>query len=107
MITREERRFANHWLEQKSGPRWKYYLQFTIAWTVVSFLVIFFLTKLFTQLWETGGSETIYWLLVVSFVIGLLSTHLTYVINEKRLKKILEKDQLGKERKAKDSTDLN
>ncbi len=102
MITREERRFANHWLEQKSGPRWKYYLQFTLAWTVVSFLVIFFLTKLFTPLWETGGSNTIYWLLLVSFVIGLVATHLTYVINEKRLNKILKK-----EKKAKDADGLS
>lgn len=95
MITSNERRFVNHWLEQKSGPKWKYYLQFTFAWTVVSFLVIFFLTKLFTQIWETGGQEVIYWLLAISFIIGSVSTHLTYVLSEKRYKKIIDKEKKG------------
>ncbi|MEO6289171.1 MAG: hypothetical protein ABIO76_04595 [Ginsengibacter sp.] len=90
MITNKEKHFINHWLEQKSGPRWKYYLQFTIAWTVVSFLVIFFLTKLFTELWETGGEGLIYVIIILSVVIGFLATHFTYSLSEKRYKKIME-----------------
>lgn len=93
MITKQEKHFIAHWLEQKSGPRWKYYLQFTIAWTVVSFLVIFFLTKLFTEAWETGGESLIYLILIISFVIGFLATHFTYVLSEKRYKKILQKKE--------------
>ena len=92
MITNQEKHFINHWLEQKSGPRWKYYLQFTIAWTVVSFLVIFFLTKLFTGLWETGGESLIYVIVVISAIVGLLVTHFTYVLSENRYKKILERE---------------
>lgn len=91
MITNQEKQFINHWLEQKSGPRWKYYLQFTIAWTIVSFLVIFFLTKLFTEAWETGGESLIYLLVTISIISGFLATHLTYVVSEKRYKKILKK----------------
>ncbi|MEO6220022.1 MAG: hypothetical protein ABIO81_06305 [Ginsengibacter sp.] len=92
MITKNEKRFLSHWLEQKSGPRWKYYLQFTIAWTVVSFLVIFFLTKLFTEAWETGGKGLIYLIIIISVLIGFLTTHFTYIFSEKRYKKILNKD---------------
>ena len=91
MITNQDKHFINHWLEQKSGPRWKYYLQFTIAWTIVSFLVIFFLTKLFTEAWETGGESLIYLLITFSIISGFLATHLTYVVSEKRYKKILKK----------------
>ncbi|MEP7233117.1 MAG: hypothetical protein ABI691_22860 [Ginsengibacter sp.] len=91
-MTRQDKRFIEHWLEQKSGPRWKYYLQFTIAWTVVSFLVIFFLTKLFTELWETGGQSLIYVLLIISIVIGFFATHFTYLLSEKRYNKILKKE---------------
>ena len=93
MITNSEKHFINNWQEQKSGPKWKYYLLFSIAWTVVSFLVIFLLTKLFTNLWETGGRNLIYTIITVSIIIGFLSTHFTYVLNERRLKKIVEKDK--------------
>ena len=92
MITNQEKRFINHWLEQKSGPLWKYYLQFSIAWTVVSFLVIFFLTKLFTEAWETGGKNLIYLILIISIVTGFLATHFTYALSEKRYKKILKRE---------------
>ncbi len=92
-MTRQDKRFIEHWLEQKSGPRWKYYLQFTIAWTVVSFLVIFFLTKLFTELWETGGQSLIYILLIISVAIGFFATHFTYLLSEKRYNKILKKEK--------------
>ena len=93
MITNQEKHFIDHWLEQKSGPIWKYYLQFTLAWTVVSFLVIFFLTKLFTGLWETGGESLIYFILIISIVIGFLATHFTYALSEKRYKKILRREE--------------
>ncbi len=93
MITNTERHFMKHWLEQKSGPRWKYYLQFTIAWAVVSFLVIFFLTKLFTSAWETGGERLIYLLIIISIITGFLATHFTYTFSEKKYKKILKREE--------------
>ena len=92
MITKQEERFVQHWLEQKSGPRWKYYLQFTIAWTVVSFLVIFFLTKLLTELWDTGGKKLIYLIILLSVIVGFLATHLTYILSEKRYHAITKKN---------------
>jgi hypothetical protein len=93
MITNSDKHFINDWKEQKSGPKWKFYLLFSVAWSVISFLVIFFLTKLFTNLWETGGQNLIYVLVSISIISGFLSTHFSYVINERRYKKILEKDK--------------
>lgn len=93
MMTNSERHFMDQWREQKSGPKWKYYLLFSVAWSVVSFLVIFFLTKLFTSLWETGGQNLIYILIIISIIIGFLSTHFTYIVNEKKYKKILDKEK--------------
>lgn len=90
MIAPHDRRFRDQWLEQRSGPRWKYYLQFSVAWCIVTFLSLFFLAKLFTNLWETGGKAFVYILLGLSVLTGFLITHLTYTINEKRLKKIEE-----------------
>ena len=91
MITKAEQRFLDQWREQKSGPRWKFYLLYSIAWSVVSFLVIFFLAKLFTQLWETGGANLIYILIAIAITVGFLSTHFTYTTNEKKYKNITEK----------------
>src|SRR5258708_38529480 len=93
MISNSERHFINQWKEQKSGPRWKYYFPFPIAWTVVSFLVIFFLTKLFTPAWETGGRNLIFLLIGLSFVTGFLSTHFTYNLSEKKYNKIMKREE--------------
>ena len=93
MVSNSERQFINQWQQQKAGPRWKYYLQFTIAWAVVSFLVIFFLTKLSTDLWETGGRNLIFLLIGISILTGFLTTHFTYSINEKRYNKIVKREK--------------
>lgn len=93
-LSSAERYFIENWKEQKSGPKWKFYLLFTIAWTIVSFLVIFFLTKLFTRLWETGGQNLVFVLVGISLLAGILSTHLSYVLNEKKLKRILKKNEV-------------
>ncbi len=96
MITNAERRFIEQWREQKSGPKWKYYLLFTFAWTVVSFLVIFFLLKLLTNLWETGGPNLIYIMIGAAVIIGFFSTHFTYVTNEKKYHAIIERERKRK-----------
>lgn len=96
MITNAERRFMEQWREQKSGPRWKYYLLFTMGWTVVSFLVIFFLLKLFTNLWDTGGPNFIYVMIGVALLIGFFSTHFTYVTNEKKYQAIIQRERGNK-----------
>ena len=93
MISNSERHFINQWIGQRSGPRWKYYLQFSIAWTVVSFLVIFFLTKLFTEAWETGGNGMIVLFITGSVISGFLATHFTYVTSERRYKKIINREK--------------
>ncbi|MEO9211314.1 MAG: hypothetical protein ABI208_09465 [Ginsengibacter sp.] len=93
MITNTERHFIAEWDDQRSGPRWKYYLLFSLAWSVVSFLVIFFLTKLFTQLWETGGPNLIYTLVTISIIIGILFTHFSYTRNENRYRKIMDRNK--------------
>jgi hypothetical protein len=93
MITNSERHFIEQWSEQKSGPRWQYYLLFTFAWGVVSFLIIFFLAKLLTNLWEKGGANMIYIFIGLALVCGFVSTHFTYIRSEKRYKKIMQREK--------------
>ena len=96
MITNAERRFIEQWRDQKSGPRWKYYVTFTLGWTVVSFLVIFFILKLFTNLWETGGPNLIYIMIGAAIIIGFLYTHFNFVANEKKYHAIMQRESMKK-----------
>ena len=93
MMTRAEQRFIEHWKEQRSGAKANFYLVFTMGWTVVSFLVIFFLAKLFTNLWETGGKYLIFIFIVLALITGFLSTHFTYYFNEKKFNKIIDREK--------------
>lgn len=95
MISNSERHFIEQWREQKSGPKWQYYLLFTFAWGVVSFLIIFFLAKLFTNLWATGGPKLIYIFIALALIAGFLSTHITYLSSEKKYKKIIKRENSG------------
>lgn len=94
MISHKDKQFINHWVEQKSGPKWKYYFLFSLAWSAVAFIVLFFLTKLFTMLWETGGQNLIYILIAISVIAGFVFTHLSYMLNEKKYHQILAKDKV-------------
>ena len=96
MITNAERRFIEQWRDQKSGPKWKYYLIFSFGCSVVSFLVIFFILKLFTNLWETGGPNLIYIMIGAAVIIGVFSTHFTYVNNEKKYHAIMRRERENK-----------
>ncbi len=91
ILTSEERNFLQQWKDQKSGPKWKFYALFSLAWSVVSFLLIFFFSKLFTNLWETGGPDLIYAIIAASIISGVVSTHYMYVSNERKYKRIILK----------------
>ncbi len=93
MLTSSEKHFIQSWKEQRHGPRWKYYVQYTIAWGIVTFLVLFFLLKLIMTERNMGGPATFYILLPVSIIIAFTVTHFTYVINERRLNKILQREK--------------
>ncbi len=93
MLTSSEKHFIQSWKEQRHGPRWKYYVQYTIAWGIVTFLVLFFLLKLIMTERNMGGLVTFYIILPASILIAFTVTHFTYVINERRLKKILQREE--------------
>lgn len=88
MLSSSERRFLQSWKEQREGPAWKYYLQYTIAWATVTFLCLFFLTKLVISDRNMGGWASFYIVLAASLIIAGLVTHVTYRLNEKKFRKI-------------------
>ena len=93
MITRSEERFIKKWSEQKEGPRWKFYLQYIIAWGIVFFLCLFFFLKLLIANVELGNIRYFLIIFPLSFLMSFIVTHLVYVINEKKLKTLNEKQK--------------
>jgi uncharacterized membrane protein len=91
MLTNSEKIFIRNWEEQKEGPRWKYYLQYTAAWTVVIFLCVFFIVKLIMTERDMGGLTSFYIIFSISIILALLTTHLVYTTNEKKLRRLIEK----------------
>jgi hypothetical protein len=91
-MTTKEKNFIRDWEIQKEGPKWKYYLQYIIAWSTVIFLSLFFLLKLLMADRSMGGWTSFYIVAPVAIVLAALITHLVYETNEKKLKIILERE---------------
>jgi hypothetical protein len=95
MLTTREKTFIRLWQEQKSGPKWKYYIQYSIAWTVVIFLSLLFIIKLIMAERDMGGWTSFYIVVPVSVLLAALTTHLVYQTNENKLHRLLQKQQEG------------
>ena len=93
MMTHSEKIFIRDWQIQKEGPKWKYYLQYIIAWSTVLFLSLFFLLKLIMADRSMGGWTSFYIVLPVSIILAVLITHLVYQTNERKLQRILEREE--------------
>lgn len=93
MITTKEKNFIRDWQIQKEGPKWKYYLQYTIAWATVIFLSTFFLLKLIMEDRSMGGWTSFYIVLPVSIVLAIVITHIVYQTNERKLNEILKREE--------------
>ncbi len=92
MLTTSEKVFIRDWKIQKDGPKWKYYLQYIIAWTTVIFLSLFFLIKVIISDRNMGGWASFLIVLFVAILSASIITHLVYQTNEKICKKIEERE---------------
>ncbi len=93
MLTKSEKKFIRDWEIQKEGPKWKYYLQYIIAWSTVIFLTLFFLLKLLMADRSMGGWTSFYIVAPLSLSLAALITHVVYQTNEKKLKTILQREE--------------
>jgi hypothetical protein len=93
MLTKSERNFIRDWQIQKEGPKWKYYLQYIVAWTTVIFLSSFFLLKLIMSDRSMGGWISFYIIAALSIALAALITHFVYQTNERKYNSIQEKEE--------------
>ena len=92
MLSSSERQFINSWRDQREGPRWKYYLLYSVAWSSVIFLCTFFLLKLLMEDRSMGGWSSFYFVVPFSIIAALTLTHLVYSINEKKFRRIVNRE---------------
>ncbi len=90
-MTSAEQKFIRDWEFQKEGAKWKYYLQYSVAWTVVIFLSLFFIVKVMMSNRNIGGWLSFAAFFFVSILLAVFTTHMVYQTNEKKLKKIRER----------------
>ena len=88
MLTATEKRFIKYWEEQRTGGRVKYYLLYILLGTFVGTLVISFLT----QVLGLGLPENLIKIVIGSFCIVTFTTILTWWLNEKRFKGIIQRE---------------
>lgn len=96
MLTQSEHKFIRDWTIQKEGPKWKYYLQYIIAWSTVLFLSLFFLLKLIMADRSMGGWTSFYIVLPLSIVLAFAITHFVYTLNEKKMQRIMQREEHSK-----------
>ena len=93
MLSTSEQKFKRDWEFQKEGPKWKYYLQYIIAWTSVIFLSLFFLIKLIIPDRNMGGWTSFLIVAFVALAFAIIVTHLVYQTNEKKLQRIKQREE--------------
>lgn len=92
MLTTSEKVFIRDWEIQKEGPKWKYYLQYIIAWSTVIFLSLFFLIKVIISERNMGGWISFFIVFFIAVLSASIITHLVYKTNEKKYRKIEERE---------------
>jgi phosphotransferase system glucose/maltose/N-acetylglucosamine-specific IIC component len=93
MLTTSEKNFIRDWEIQKEGPKWKYYLQYIVAWTTVIFLSVFFLLKLVMADRSMGGWTSFFIIAPLSILLAALITHLVYQVNERKLQELKDREE--------------
>lgn len=91
-MTPADRRFIEYWEDQRKGSRAGYYVTYSIGWGVVIFFVLFFLSKLFTDLWKTGGPYLAVIFIALALLSAMVITHFTWTGNEKKRHRLIERD---------------
>ena len=96
-ISKDERRFLRYWEEQRKGSRLGYYTMYIIIWFFTALLCLFFVFNNFSQFGRTS-IYVLYLIGAMALTIAITATHLTWWRNEKRFKKIINREiETGKD----------
>lgn len=97
MLTTGEKRFIKYWQDQRKGGKLPYYLLYILAGTFIASIVLSFLGAMFLA----SFPENLLMIILVSFVIVTIATVLTWSNNEKRFRRIIQREvEEGKKKDA-------
>lgn len=91
MLSKKERRFIRNWEEQRKGGRTSYYALYIFIWFFIALLGLFFVFNHFTEIYR-NKLQTLYQMMAGSIIIAVIATHFSYQNNEKRFKKIIQRE---------------
>ena len=88
MLTTAEKRFIKYWEEQRKGGRLSYYLLYILAGTFIASIVLSFLSGMFL----IGFPNNLPYIILGSLLIVTVATILTWTNNEKRFRRIIQRE---------------
>jgi len=88
MLTATEKRFIKYWEDQRQGGKLKYYLLYILTGSFVATLVLSFLALMV----GFNLPDNLVLIAVGSFAIVTIATLLSWWYNEKRFKKIIQRE---------------
>ena len=88
MLTATEKRFIKYWEDQRQGGKIKYYLLYIITGSFVATLVLSFLTLMV----GIDLPNNLPLIAIGSFVIVTIATIASWGYNEKRFKRIIQRE---------------
>jgi hypothetical protein len=88
MLTTGEKRFIKYWQEQRKGGKLPYYLLYILAGTFIASIVLSFLAAMFLA----SFPENLLMITLTSFVIVTIATILTWSNNEKKFRRIIQRE---------------
>ena len=88
MLTPAEKRFIKYWEEQRKGGRISYSLLYILAGTFIASIVCTFISMMF----GLGFPEYVPLIVLISFVSVTVATIATWSVNEKKFKRIIERE---------------
>jgi Flp pilus assembly protein TadB len=90
-ITKEERRFLRYWEEQRNGSKIGYYIMYITIWFFTALLCLFFVSNNFVTFGSTS-INVLYIIMAIALAIAVLGTHFTFNRNQKKFKKIINRE---------------
>ncbi|AXY75495.1 hypothetical protein D3H65_16585 [Paraflavitalea soli] len=88
MLTAKEKRFIKYWEEQRTGGRWSYFALYIPIGTFLCSIITAFLFSMMSSV----GREYFVSVAVVSAVMSVVITILTWRNNEKKFKSIIRRE---------------
>jgi hypothetical protein len=88
MLTATEKRFIKYWEEQRQGGKVKYYLLYILTGSFVATLVLSFLTLMI----GIDLPQNLLLIALSSFGLVTIATIFSWWYNEKRFKKIIQRE---------------